>query len=275
MRNYEDRPPARVAQVRKYRDCSWAGVAHVRNYEDRLPARVAQVRSHGTARRAAVAPGRAHRPDASRTTAHVRDRRRWDGCFPAQVDDRSPMAGPIPAHLRMVPRARDVRDASVAAVSESGIVVVRHDPCPWLPAGGRAEVVRSAAEPPAPTAVVRLLVTSGDQLWVVPRPDGRGLDLPTAVVTGGVPEALAALRRGVPGGTTAPRPLGFVRNTVPDAPADYAWPAPVAHFAVWQCTAERQAGATGSAPDPEGRWLDPDEAAAALGDRHWWPLRVV
>jgi hypothetical protein len=167
-------------------------------------------------------------------------------------------------------------------VSESGTVVVRHDPCPWLPEGGRAEVVRSALEPPAPIAVVRLLVTSGDLLRVVPRPDGRGLDLPSAVVTAGVPEALAVLRRGVPGGTTSPRPLGFVRNTVPDAPADYAWPAPVAHFAVWQCMAEpppgpavRQAGATGWAPDPDGRWLAPDEAAATLGDRHWWPLRVV
>jgi hypothetical protein len=167
-------------------------------------------------------------------------------------------------------------------VSESEVVVVRHDPCPWLPEGGRAEVVRSALEPPAPTVVVRLLVTSGDLLRVVPRPDGRGLDLPSAVVTAGVTEALEVLRHGVPARTTPPRPLGFVRNTVPDAPADYAWPAPVAHFAVWQCTAEPPpgpgeppAGAAGARPGPDGGWLAPDEAAAALGERHWWPLRVV
>lgn len=165
---------------------------------------------------------------------------------------------------------------------EPEVVVVRHDPCPWLPPGGRADVVLSAQPAPEPTAVVRLLVTSGNDVWVVPRADGKGLDLPTARVTDGVAaaraSALDALLATAPDGTTGLRPLGFVRNTVPDPPTDYPWPAPVAHFAVWHGTVDRSAGRAGAArtgQEPQesgGRWLGPSAAAEALGGRHWWPL---
>ena len=154
-------------------------------------------------------------------------------------------------------------------------VVRRHDPCPWLPPGGLAEVVRSDA--PAPVAVVRLLVTAVEDgaLWVVPHPDGRGPGLPSAVVPGGgggrerAPvDALAGLVAAAPPGTT-PRPLGFVRNTVPESDPDYPWPVPLAHFALWQLTARR---AQPQPPAPDGTWLPAAAAVAVLAERHWWPL---
>ncbi len=49
-------------------------------------------------------------------------------------------------------------------------LLLRHDPCPWLPPGGIADVIATEWEsPPHPTAVVRLLVTSAAGVLVVPR----------------------------------------------------------------------------------------------------------
>jgi hypothetical protein len=161
---------------------------------------------------------------------------------------------------------------------EPEVVVVRHDPCPWLPAGGRADVVLSAHPAPEPTAVVRLLVTWGEDVWVVPRADGAGLDLPAAQVTDSVAAALDGLLAAAPVGTRGLRPWGFVRNTVTDPPFDYPWPAPVAHFAVWHGTVDPNAEPDGAArtgqdpPEAGGRWLGRSAAAEALGERHWWPL---
>lgn len=172
------------------------------------------------------------------------------------------------------------RAASLAAVSEREpeVVVVRHDPCPWLPPGSRADVVLSDHPAPEPTTVVRLLVTSGEDVWVTPRADGGGLDLPTARVTDGVAAALDGLVATAPVGTTGLRPWGFVRNLVPDPPADYPWPAPVAHFAVWHGTVDPSAEPDGAAragqdsQEAGGRWLGPSAATEALDERHWWPL---
>lgn len=140
-------------------------------------------------------------------------------------------------------------------------------------------MVLSAHPAPEPTAVIRLLVTSGEGVWVIPRADGGGLDLPAAHVTDGVAAALDTLLATAPVGTRGLRPWGFVRNTVPDPPVDYPWPAPVAHFAVWRGTVDPSAGPDGAArtgQDPQeadGRWLGPSAAADALGERHWWLLQ--
>jgi hypothetical protein len=145
-------------------------------------------------------------------------------------------------------------------------VLLRHDPCPWLPPGGVAEVVAyDGPAAPEPTAVVRLLVTAGDAVLVVPRPDGRGPDLPTTTVGGTVEDALALLVERHLDGAALPRLVGFVRNTVPEPPPDYPWPAPVAHFAVWHAAVDRAAARQGS-------WLAPRDAARRLRERHWWPL---
>jgi hypothetical protein len=154
------------------------------------------------------------------------------------------------------------------------VVIARHEPCTWLPKGGRAEVVLAGgSEAPGPTPVARLLVTAGDHVLVVPRPDGRGPDLPTAPVpadgatdvAADVASSLRQLTSSVVEGAPTPRLVGFVRNTVPNAPADYPWPAPVAHFAVWHID-------SGKGRERRGRWLDPAEAERQLSDRHWWPL---
>jgi hypothetical protein len=151
-------------------------------------------------------------------------------------------------------------------VPPTELVIARHDPCPWLPEGGLAEIVLSNGSPaPGPTPVTRLLVTAGTAILAVERDDGRGLDIPSSVVTSDVASALHHLRSTVLTGTGSPRLLGFVRNVVSAASPDYPWPTPVAHFAVWHCRAPKDAAA-------RGRWLEVDEAEARLGGRHWWPL---
>ncbi|MCM0621045.1 hypothetical protein [Nocardioides bruguierae] len=120
------------------------------------------------------------------------------------------------------------------------------------------------AVPPSPTAVVRLLAVADAAVLVVPRPDGGGLDLPTARVEG--QDATGALRgllaeHGV--GVAEPVPVGWVRNHVPDPPVDYPWPSPEAFFVVHRVDLASRSG---------GTWLPLGEAAEALGHRHWWPL---
>jgi hypothetical protein len=142
---------------------------------------------------------------------------------------------------------------------------------PWLPPGSRADVIASRQpEPPTGTVVVRLALFRGGDLLVLQRLTG-GLDLPSAPVGRLTPEdALGRLVEVVAGPAhgLAPTLLGYVRNTVPEPDADYAWPVPKACFAVWHdAVPVGEDLGTGV-----GRWVGPDEAAAALAERHWWPL---
>jgi hypothetical protein len=119
------------------------------------------------------------------------------------------------------------------------LVHVTHD-APWLPPGGRAEVIRLTT-PPWPMAVVRLLLRDSDRVFCAPRQGTGRLDLPM----------LEAASDDV------------VRNVV-EAPADgYDWPAPVAHFGVW---------ASDATPTTDGTWVRLDDDEHRLRDRHWYPL---
>ncbi|MGO4343406.1 DUF4031 domain-containing protein [Phycicoccus sp. Soil748] len=141
----------------------------------------------------------------------------------------------------------------------------------WLPPGSRADVIASRQpEPPASTVVVRLALLRGPDLLVLERLTG-GLDLPSAPVGRLAPaDALARLLEVVagPGHRLAPELLGYVRNTVPEPDADYPWPVPKACFAVWHDAL----GVTEELRTGVGLWVRRDEAAAELGERHWWPL---
>ena len=155
-----------------------------------------------------------------------------------------------------------------------GRVLVSHHGPAWLPAGGRADVVAvgASAAPPEPTCLVRLLVTQDDRMLVVPRRDGRGMDIPTRAVGGGaVHQVLDSLVVDVLGDVRRTVLLGYVRNVVREPPDDYPWPAPDAYFAVWHCPLSAD-GELSAAGEPEGEWLDPVGAATELGERHWWPL---
>ena len=122
--------------------------------------------------------------------------------------------------------------------STAGVLSSRPD-APWLPPGGRADVVLAAprAAPPAPICTVRLLVTRGQDLLTVVRGDGRGLDIPSVRADGSPEERLQAL---------------IV------APPMLTSPCGTSRFA---------AGSEG-----RGRWLDVGEAREELQTRHWWPL---
>jgi hypothetical protein len=150
--------------------------------------------------------------------------------------------------------------------------VIRAVPdAPWLPPGSRADVIASRQEqPPTSTVVVRLALFRGPDLLVLERLTG-GFDLPSAPVGGLTPqEALGRLLAVVAGAgrVAAPRLLGYVRNTVPAPDADYPWPVPKACFAVWHTELDRRDDlGTGV-----GQWVRREQAAADLGDRHWWPL---
>lgn len=171
-------------------------------------------------------------------------------------------------------------------------VLVSVADAPWLPPGGRADVIASRQdEAPANTVVVRIALLRGDRVWVVARPghggdpagdgdragggEGAGLDLPTRVVRDrSAPDAIAALVAGlvegmVPDAAAVPTLRGYVRNVVPASAAGtgYPWPVPRACFAVWSLPL-----APGQVPRGEGSWVAHDEASRTLGERHWWPL---
>ncbi|MBO0812445.1 MAG: hypothetical protein J2P23_10425 [Microlunatus sp.] len=136
---------------------------------------------------------------------------------------------------------------------------------PWLPPGGRAEIV-SADHPPSPTGLVRLLVRAGELIFCEPRRDTGKIDIPTAPVAADDLEgraAAAALAERVLGGSAGARLLGYVRNVVPDAVDDYPWPTPLAHFSVWVADGK---------PVVAGTWVDTRLDGCPLHDRHWWPL---
>lgn len=143
---------------------------------------------------------------------------------------------------------------------------------PWLPPGGRADVVVHDPDDPVPSplGLVRLLVTDSDgRIFCRARTGDRpGWDLPTAhVPDGGRQTAVEKLTTAVFGQVAATELVGYVRNTVP-AGTRYEWPAPVAHFAVYRVLDH-------AVPVLDGTWLDDDAAAEHLGERHWWPLIAV
>lgn len=144
------------------------------------------------------------------------------------------------------------------------LVHVTHD-APWLPPGGRAEVVRRTT-PPRPMAVVRLLLRDSDRVFCVPRQRTGRLDLPMleaahddldgTVTVRGLAQRITGERLGM-------QFIGAVRNVV-EAPVDgYDWPAPVAHFGVW---------ASDATPRTDGIWVHLDDDEHHLRDRHWYPL---
>ncbi|GAB3916862.1 hypothetical protein GCM10011575_33260 [Microlunatus endophyticus] len=136
---------------------------------------------------------------------------------------------------------------------------------PWLPAGGRAETVRSRIAP-IPAGLVRLLVLDGKRIYCQPRSDSGKIDLPTGSVSVDDPDgsrAAAALAQRVFGEPVHVTPIGFVRNIVPTGADDYLWPTPVAHFTVWTAAGE---------PCIPGTWIDTSLADNPLESRHWWPL---
>jgi hypothetical protein len=141
---------------------------------------------------------------------------------------------------------------------------------PWLPPGSRADVIASRQDDaPTTTVVVRLGLLRGDQLLVVRRADGGGLDLPmTRVADDGPVAATTQLYAAVLGHAAGSPPslVGYVRNTVPSPDADYPWPVPRACFAVYVArVAPREVPELGS-------WLPLAEAGSQLSQRHWWPL---
>ena len=136
---------------------------------------------------------------------------------------------------------------------------------PWLPPGGRADVVRTVGGScPEPASLVRLLVERDDAVLCVPR-DGTGkLDLPTTPVAPGETGWGAARRLAgdVLGTARDLTVVGYVRNTVRPGPG-YPWPSPHAHFVVFRTGA-------GDVRVP-GAWV-PLAAPGDLVERHWWPL---
>lgn len=136
---------------------------------------------------------------------------------------------------------------------------------PWLPAGGRAEIVRSPIAP-APAGLVRLLLRDGDRIYCEPRSDSGKLDLPTDSVSVDDPDgrqAATALAQRVLGKPVNVTPIGFVRNVVPNGIPDYSWPTPVAYFTVWT---------TVELPSAVGTWIDTSVTDNPLEARHWWPI---
>lgn len=144
------------------------------------------------------------------------------------------------------------------------LVHVTHD-APWLPPGGRAEVVRRTT-PPRPMSVVRLLLRDSDRVFCVPRQGTGRLDLPMLEAAHGDLDGTVTVReltQRITGEHLGMQFIGAVRNVV-EAPADgYDWPAPVAHFGVW---------ASDATPMIDGTWVPLDDDGHQLRDRHWYPL---
>lgn len=135
---------------------------------------------------------------------------------------------------------------------------------PWLPPGGRAEVIRLAAAP-RPMCIVRLLLRRGDAVFCVPRPETGALDLPMRRVGADDPAGLAtiaALAEEITGSERRLTFAGAVRNSVESSQGDYPWPTPHAYFGVWTSVSD---------PSVDGAWIALGEESQ-LRDRHWYAL---
>ena len=140
---------------------------------------------------------------------------------------------------------------------------------PWLPPGGRADVITSRQDDPPPnTVVVRLAVTGPRGLLVQRRPDG-GPDLPSRPVgSSTAAAALGALVASAVGGAgrASPSLIGYVRNVVRQPDETYPWPTPFACFAVHALSSDDLGALV------DGEWVALADNASQLGHRHWWPL---
>lgn len=99
----------------------------------------------------------------------------------------------------------------------------------------------------------------------------RGPDLPTLFLGSGsgrlpAAEGLARLAERMLGRQeAAERCIGYIRNVVPHADADYPHPTPWAHVPVFTV-------GEGVEPVVEGTWVTLDSARPELSVRHWWPI---
>jgi hypothetical protein len=146
---------------------------------------------------------------------------------------------------------------------------------PWLPAGSTAEVWAGAdCAVPEPCIIVRLLLfrrgDPGDvEFFCVSAHSG--LDLPTLPLGSGsgrlrAGEGVARLVEQMLGRpVVAYRCIGYVRNVVPHADADYPHPTPWAHVPVFTV-------GEGGEPVVEGMWVTLGSARPDLSVRHWWPI---
>ncbi len=145
--------------------------------------------------------------------------------------------------------------------------VVRSTPnAPWLPPGGRADVIASRQDGAPPnTVVVRAVVRDDRGLLVTSRADGAGADLPMRTVATGrsAADTLTALAGDLGLPDHGARLLGYVRNVVRMPDAGYPWPVPFACFALFALPSTRAV---------MGTWCPPHAQEAELGQRHWWPL---
>jgi Protein of unknown function (DUF4031) len=175
-------------------------------------------------------------------------------------------AGARPADGRDIVRKLQAGGLRIPKRKHERVLDSRLDP-PWLPAGSRADVIASRQDdPPANTAVVRLLAFTADALLVVTRDDG-SLDLPSRVVEAGRAEdSLRDVQVETLGAAHPAHLVGYVRNTVSVPGPAYRWPTPLACFAVFARAVDGAARFSG------GHWLGIDESADRLGERHWWPL---
>jgi Protein of unknown function (DUF4031) len=149
---------------------------------------------------------------------------------------------------------------------------------PWLPPGGRADVIVSRqAQAPSHTVVVRLAVVREGHLLLARQPDSTW-DLPHLEVGhAGPTAAVERLVRDVLGsdvlgsnGRTRPQLLGYVRNTVAGTFDGYPWPVPKASFAVFLHgvgPAEKVAR-----PSAESRWVSLRDHPGELSAQPWWLL---
>lgn len=189
---------------------------------------------------------------------------------PQELHDVVVAAGAVPTEGRELLRRLQHSGLRISKRRHERVVMSTPE-APWLPAGGRADVIASRQDDPPPnTVLVRLAVTGPAGLLVRRRADG-GADLPTRAVGDGSPATalrflVSDVTGSADGGRTDPRHIGYVRNVVRMPVADYAWPTPFACFAVHALSlheSERLAS---------GEWIAVQDTAAELDRRHWWPI---
>lgn len=189
--------------------------------------------------------------------------------IPQERYDAVVAAGAVPIDGRELLRRLQHSGLRISKRKHERVVMSTPD-APWLPPGGRADVIASRQDDPPPnTVVVRLAVTGPSGLLVHRRTDG-GADLPTRAVGDDSPhEALTALLADVGHSTesrTGPRHIGYVRNVVRTDAEGYGWPRPFACFAVHALILDDRSQGL------PGEWIALQDTAAELDRRHWWPI---